>query len=366
MICLQPRYELMAKNLETTHRGYLQAEWDRIKGQPGTPRFQVMMTKGTGIGPGKQCSFTACSKPVAEHKGKVCGACRVVIYCSEACQKEMWWEHKNSCAASKRDGELVPGYQAVVEQFPWTKAYDMDDDFHTELILVQHGLLSMDREQVGYWAKGVRGNEQMGTVDALRAPWRVLSEEEGWRLPKDHIPSLVRLHEPDAVCPTFPPTFGESWTSYYEWRGLPIDSIAALLLHWPLAVNACLKELGFVSVAEERRKLTVFYLGARDEITFIPIFGELALLFPNNLVYTSPTRCGAGPVRVFLDSKSEYYRPSRNTSEHPDALVALNAGLGSFRSWMPVIVLAAEFSIPFAVTDYSESCAVQLRLDVME
>ncbi|KAJ7628352.1 hypothetical protein FB45DRAFT_918091, partial [Roridomyces roridus] len=170
------------------------------------------------------------------------------------------------------------------------------------------------------------------------------------------------------------PAFEESWASYYQWRGIPIESPAALLLHWPLSVYACLKALGFTPVHEGgmRRKLTVVYAGIREEIAFIPIFGELALLFPNtdlDLVmygpsvetavkraikdgrtqsrrpcvfeYTSPTSCGGGTLRVILDSTSEYYRPSCQPSEHPDAIVALNTGVAALRAWRHVIYLAA-------------------------
>ncbi|KAJ7628340.1 hypothetical protein FB45DRAFT_1059130 [Roridomyces roridus] len=182
------------------------------------------------------------------------------------------------------------------------------------------------------------------------------------------------------------PAFEESWASYYQWRGIPIESPAALLLHWPLPVYACLKALGFTLVPEAgmRRKLTVVYAGVREEIAFIPIFGELALLFPNtdlDLVMYGPSaetavkkaikdgllrRVAVAPSAIILDSTSEYYRPSRQTSEHPDAIVALNAGLAAFRAWRHVIYLAAEFAIPFAITDFSEGGAFEVPLGLME
>ena len=99
--------------------------------------------------------------------------------------------------------------------------------------------------------------------DMLDAPWCNLTEAEGWRLPKEFIPTLALLSSDS--CPSFPPTFDANWTSYYRWRGLPIASPAAMLLHWPLSVYACLRELGLVqeNAVGARRKLTVFYVGAR-------------------------------------------------------------------------------------------------------
>jgi hypothetical protein len=126
-------------------------------------------------------------------------------------------------------------------------------------------------------------------------------------------------------------------------------------------------------------------------------FGELALIFPNtdlDLVmfgpsawtaverarfhgvvrsprpcvfeYTAPVSCGSGTVRVLLDSNPKYYRPSRDPSEHPDAIVALNAGLGTYVSWHHVVLLSSEFGIPFAVTDYGHDCLAELRMDAIE
>lgn len=81
--------------------------------------------------------------------------------------------------------------------------------------------------------------------------------------------------------------------------------------------------------------------------------------------YTGPSSGGSSVIRVFLDS-SKYYRPSRQPSEHPDAIVALNAGLGTYITWQHVIMLSSEFDIPFAVTDYNEACLVECRMDALQ
>ncbi|KAJ7837269.1 hypothetical protein B0H13DRAFT_2421967 [Mycena leptocephala] len=301
----------------------------------------------------------------------------------------------------KRDGEDSHRFKTILKQFPWTDiGYDVCGEFHDPFVLLQFGLLGTSRAKVGYWAINVRGDERVGNDEAFEAPWRPLSEYEGWRLPAAQIPSLA-LHDSDA-CPSFPPTFEETWSSYYQWRGLPMTSPAAILLQWPMSVYACLKELGIepcvpVPVPGPRRKLTVFYVGARDEIAFIPVFGELALNFPNtdlDLVmfgpsawtaverarmhgvvrsprpcvfeYTAPASCGSGTIRVLLDSNPTYYHPSRDPSEHPDAIISLNAGLGTYISWHHVILRSFEFGIPFAVTDYNQGCLAQIRMGSIE
>jgi hypothetical protein len=82
--------------------------------------------------------------------------------------------------------------------------------------------------------------------------------------------------------------------------------------------------------------------------------------------YTAPASCGSGTIRVLLDSNPTYYYPSRDPSEHPDAIISLNAGLGTYISWHHVILRSSEFGIPFAVTDYNQGCLAQIRMGSIE
>ncbi|KAJ7624505.1 hypothetical protein FB45DRAFT_1060792 [Roridomyces roridus] len=365
---------------------HIQQEWERIKDDPSL-RLDLSEPH--------RCHSLFCQRNLEEPL-QVCGGCQGVAYCSPECAKAGWSVHKLVCAGRKRDMENRPRFKAILEQFPWTSR-----GAFISCILVQFGLLGVDRIQVGYWAYNVKDGTIWADFNNHLAPWEplILSEQRGWRLPEAQIPSLENLHLANAMCPRFPPAFEESWRSYYEWRGLPITSPAALLLHWPLAVYACLKALGIAPVHNcgFRRSLTVHYIGAEDELTFLRVFGELALLFPNTdldiimfgpsvskavesgitmdytesarplvFEYTSPASCGSGTIRIFLDGHSTIYLPSRGSAEQPDAIVALHAGLGTDSSWYPVIYQAAELSIPFAVTDYDEASIMAIRLDLME
>ncbi|KAF8216528.1 hypothetical protein K438DRAFT_1703491 [Mycena galopus ATCC 62051] len=358
------------------HSGVIIREWERIK-HDKTPCFTLKPYPGWGR---PQCNHC---KAVLENP-KVCSACKMIYYCSPQCIKKGWKDHKIHCAVLKQDAVHNPKFHQITKQFPWTDiAYNVAGRFSEEFVLARFGVLGGDRRKVGYWARHPRG---VLSDDVLDAPWCQLAEEEGWRLPKEFIPTLALQNLETG--PSSPPTFETNWTSYYEWRGLPIASPAAMMLHWPLSVYACLKELGLVpkDTVERRRTLTVFYVGAREEVTFIPVFGELALLFPNtdlDLVlfgettgkavqrakargikskrpcvfeYTAPTACGSGTVRIFIDSEPTYYCPSIRRSEHPDAIVALNAGLGTYISWQHVILRSFEFDIPFVATDYIGAC----------
>ena len=81
--------------------------------------------------------------------------------------------------------------------------------------------------------------------------------------------------------------------------------------------------------------------------------------------YTAPEESGSGRLSIYLDPVSAEWAPSSFSKyggphPYPDALVAPNAGLGSYQEWYPVIVWALAHDVPFAVTEYAEqSCETQ-------
>lgn len=81
--------------------------------------------------------------------------------------------------------------------------------------------------------------------------------------------------------------------------------------------------------------------------------------------YTAPQESGSGTIQIFLHGDKAEWAPADGDAElsaygKPDAIVAPNAGLGSYPSWHPVIVWTHATSTPFGVTEYSEqSCEIQ-------
>ena len=74
--------------------------------------------------------------------------------------------------------------------------------------------------------------------------------------------------------------------------------------------------------------------------------------------YDAPDYLGSGTITVILHGDSKNWDSSiLETSPIPDALIALNAGLGSYQAWIGVIRAAHVTEIPFAVTEYSEQSA---------
>jgi hypothetical protein len=169
----------------------------------------------------------------------------------------------------------VDDLQAILKQFPWERI-EKDGTFRFHVVLASRGILGTGKDY-GFWSEEPCCDEhgltsfEWGT--ALLQP-NFPEDRAGWKLPDKEIPWLEfdDAHEP----PSFPPNFESSWRSYYEWRGLPLSSPAALLLHWPLSVYQLLAKLDLVPKATkempgERQKLLVHYIGAEEELDYLPM-----------------------------------------------------------------------------------------------
>lgn len=181
----------------------------------------------------------------------------------------------------KEFGEM----QAIVKQFPWAVLSEKEGLFYYELGLAMHGVLGSG-PKFGFWALeppdldidrvvkktlGAKRSLSCETWGRILLANKNFDEESGWKLPPEDTPWLT--FSKDRKAPSFPPAFEQNWTSYYEWRGLPLKSPAALLLHWPLSIYRLLYLLGFVPTdlgGTERRKLTIHWLGVevRSSILF--------------------------------------------------------------------------------------------------
>ncbi|KAF5384280.1 hypothetical protein D9615_003256 [Tricholomella constricta] len=334
-----------------------------------------------------------------------CSACKVALYCDQKCAAMDWKgtralsgqkhdSHKEVCKEIKAANVRTPEMRAIAKQFPWARQ-ERDGTFGFTIFQAAQGLLGSGRE-FGWWTR------IPCCADASRYVWGFLlledehlREDKGWKLPEEHVPWLDFAFGL-ATPPKAPPPAEQSWEMYYAWRGLPLQSPAVLLLHWPLSIYRLLHLLGLTSKqSTERRHLTVHLLGIEREIDFLPIFGELALLLPNtdldlvifgpgvaNLLekataypsclasrpfvytYRAPKASGAGTIRIELSRAGAFYDGTNISAlrrEKPDALLALNAGLATYAEWRPVVLASRALGIPFAVTDYSEA---SLRSDI--
>jgi hypothetical protein len=185
----------------------------------------------------------------------------------------------------------VPEVRAILGLFPWGKL-ESDGTFSESIIHAYFGVLGAQGH--GYWSKAC-GSAPHQTQPSTRghhdSPFRInpvenyqdgylllldrhLDDKAGWKLEDKFIPELH--FEPECE-----PLIGSSanvvdWKSWYQWRSLPLDSPAALLMHYPLTVYHLLVNVLKVASpsrgsSESRQTLDIHYLGAEVELYMLPL-----------------------------------------------------------------------------------------------
>ncbi|KAJ7680716.1 hypothetical protein DFH06DRAFT_427451 [Mycena polygramma] len=341
--------------------------------------------------------------------------------------------HKELCADNKRHMLRVPAVNAILLQFPWGRL-EKDGTFSVEIARGRFNVLGA--AGFGYWSHrggpmahlstgsmpeqlakqgsmGKKAQEISAMFDHLDGSalldTRHTTDRDGWKLEPELIPFLTfsSLWVPPRLATKMEI---KDWASWYAWRRIPMESPAALLLHFPMSVYWLLVDTLRVadpkagSPDRPRIQLNIQYIGAEVELNFLPLFSELALLLPytdikmicfgqavHTLVsgakashpksiaaqaspahpvysYTAPDENGAGRIQIYLHGTASHWTPADADATlspygRPDAIAAPNAGLGSYTAWYPVIVYAHQADIAFGVTEYAEqSCETQLML----
>lgn len=187
-----------------------------------------------------------------------------------------------------------------------------------------------------------------------------------------------------------------SWKEYYEWRSIPLHSPVALLLHWPLMIYHATQVAGSGSwTSGMNGKLYIHYLGPEKELLQLSVFSELHALFPNTSVHielvgpsipqhrdgerielcnyahcldrdcickSSSERVSWGvhtneTSAVTLQLRRGFYHErytdiAKDSSPH--LVIAPNAGIAAYSSWLPTIELLKDMNIPAVFSDYCE------------
>ncbi|KAF8062305.1 hypothetical protein FPV67DRAFT_1563674 [Lyophyllum atratum] len=333
-----------------------------------------------------------------------CSGCKVARYCDKKCATMDWKGtngniaecHRDICKDMKEANGRTPEMQAIAEQFPWAKLQS-DGTCNFLIFLASKGLLDTGRK-AGWWTRPpcCVGTSQY-VWGFLLLEDEHLRDDVGWKLPSEQVPWLdfTLGHSAPPICPP-PPE--HSWSKYYAWRGLPLESPAVMCLHWPLSVFRLLYLLRLASANTlGRRHLTVHLLGVEREVEFLPLFGELALLLPNTDIdlvlfgpgvatilekaqekpsclasrpfaytYKAPKVSGGATIRIELARCGSFFDGANLDllrKEKPDAMIALNAGLSTYPEWRSAVLASRALAIPFAVTDYTEiSLGSDIRL----
>jgi hypothetical protein len=197
--------------------------------------------------------------------------------------------------------QRLPEFQAIVKQFPWGRL-ESDGTFNRDIARGRYDVLGSSG--MGFWshkggpvphqAPGPEGQHN-AALDAYPEPIKRmmrsfyhldgkdllqkkhLTDEDGWKLPAALIP--YREFSDTSKRPMNVNDFGESvkdWDSWYRWRKLPKESIAALIMNFPLSVYQllvyCLEVTNSAKGSKEHRvPIHIHLLGTEAELNYIPM-----------------------------------------------------------------------------------------------
>ncbi|XP_078181999.1 zinc ion binding protein isoform X1 [Carex rostrata] len=306
-----------------------------------------------------------------------CGVCGVVSYCSSSHQTLHWEYHKEECQRLEEQMRRAP----FISDFPFTFSDTLAPQGNCA------SLESMGLHRRGMWKYECSCLSKLPSVDLSSDSWCLLSQ----------------------LCPCTGPEADlnnpiKSWKEYYEWRRLPLHSPVAVLLHWPLTVYHSIQlSQAQTPLSEAGNELHIHYLdsssceGPEREIQQIPVFSELTALLPgvnihiefvgpavplsrdgetvhfNKYVHCSEDDCSC---------KSSCNNPSKNSSSlkgtltiklckglyhdrysdiiresKPNIIVAPNAGIAAYSTWLPTLEKIKRMGVPAIFTDYCEEAA---------
>uniref|UniRef100_A0A6M2F227 MYND-type domain-containing protein n=1 Tax=Populus davidiana TaxID=266767 RepID=A0A6M2F227_9ROSI len=317
-----------------------------------------------------------------------CGRCGAVAYCSVSHQMAHWNEHKEECERLEQQMKRVD----VLNDFPFTFSQEA---IATSQVCEKPGsrcsfLSKRGIHQLGMWMHecccfdSEEATSSLASFDSLR------SKDGGWNLLGDLCPCRGPI-SPISECLS-------SWFDYYEWRCIPLHSPVALLLHWPLTIYHAARIACAWSSTVETRKLCIHYLGPEKELLQLAAFGELLALFPGvqvhiefigpaipqqrdgeKIILCSYARCldadcicnfsSENLSQIAITSKSTsvtlqlhsglYHERYRDLAEDlsPHLIIAPNAGIAAYPSWLPTIELIKEMNVPAIFSDYCEEAS---------
>ncbi|KAL3840996.1 hypothetical protein ACJIZ3_025587 [Penstemon smallii] len=314
-------------------------------------------------------SRTPCSGPL----NRLCHRCRAVVYCSLSHQVSHASVHKRECKRLEQQMKRADS----LKDFPFTFTQEPLPFQETRCsFLVKHGI-----HGVGMWTCECSCGTSALNYDSPRLIY-------GWDLPSELCPCKG---------PSSPiPKRLSSWKDYCQWRCIPLYSPAALLLHWPLTIYRAIELATIESLIPDfSRELRIHYLGPEKELLQLAVFGELQALFPGIQVHidlvgpaiplhrdgekidlcTYP-RCNQMDCKckdsvethsrrimtssVTLQLHAGYYHECYRKimkDSFPHIIIAPNAGIAAYTSWLPTLELIKEIKVPAIFSDYCEEAS---------
>lgn len=182
------------------------------------------------------------------------------------------------------------------------------------------------------------------------------------------------------------------WKEYYEWRSISLDSPVALLLHWPLTIYHALQlNDSRIRSRDVSKHINIHYLGPDKELIQLAVFGELLALLPDYDVHIDfvgpaipeyrdgektylhsyvccddrdceckdPSEASCGSVVTLQLLKGFYHDRFKDLMKDsfPHLIIAPNAGVAAYPSWMETVELIHGLNTPAVFTDFCEEAA---------
>ncbi|XP_051122037.1 uncharacterized protein LOC127245292 isoform X2 [Andrographis paniculata] len=328
-----------------------------------------------------ECAGKGSRSPCGGPATRRCHRCRAVAYCSVGHQVSHWSVHRGECSRLEQQMKRVD----VLKDFPFTFGQETAEIQETRCsFLIRKGI-----HRVGMWTWECSCGQSDISFDNSRY-FQFSMLINCWNLPSE----LCPCKEPSTSlqqCLT-------TWKDYCQWRCIPFYSPAALLLHWPLtvywAVQLSIRERLLPQVGE---KLRIHYLGPEKELLQLAVFGELQALFPGVKVHIDligpaipnhrngeqidlcsyPQCCNidcqckhsfencrdgkmtsqSPPVTLLLHAGCyhDFYKLAQDFP--PQIIIAPNAGVAAYTTWLPTLKLIKEIKVPAIFSDYCEEAS---------
>ncbi|GER54855.1 zinc ion binding [Striga asiatica] len=335
-----------------------------------------------------ECAVKGSRTPCCGPPTRRCHRCQAVAYCSLAHQVSHKSVHRRECERLEQQIKRID----VLNSFPFT--------FTPEIIQVEvetrcSFLTGHKIHCLGMWMYEC----SCGVSDITYDNSRLIT---CWNLPSELCPCKGPSSSvPKCLC---------SWKEYYEWRCIPLNSPAALLLHWPLtiywAIQLATRESLLPQITNELR---IHYLGPEKELHQLAVFGELQALFPgvkihidligpaipqfslltslDSICHSSEsfhicmlgmcnemdcgckhpveyqkeriiTSCCSYPVKLQLHAGFYHDCYGKLLKDSlPHIILAPNAGIAAYTSWVPTLEVIKQMHVPLVLSDYCEEAS---------
>ncbi|KAG9439848.1 hypothetical protein H6P81_020013 [Aristolochia fimbriata] len=312
------------------------------------------------------CSAVGCGRPGSRR----CGICGAVAYCSRSHQVSHWNDHEKECRRLEQQMKRVD----VLNDFPFTFTVEATQQICEKLLTRCSFLMRRGLHEIGMWKLECGCMPLLSSADHSRV-------YNDWDLPSIMCP----CSEPKSPMPKC-----LSWNDYYNWRCLPLHSPVALLLHWPLTIYESIQLSRIVvPTSDVHCRFHILYLGPDKELLQLGIFQELQALLccpvhidfvgpavpqyrdgekidTNGYAHCSDAGCSCklpnnGTSRLTMQLwKGLYHERHKDVvkDSFPHLIVAPNAGIAAYTSWLPTIELIRMMDVPSIFSDYCEEAAL--------